>query len=118
MRNSPKDFYKKFLGAKGELKAQEFLKEKGYKILDKNYKTKFGEVDIIAVKGGVLTFVEVKTRTSDKYGTPAMAVGYQKQKKYRELASYYINATGYDGEISFAVCEVYEDIVNLIENAF
>lgn len=70
MRDTSKDFYKKLLGRTGEVKAEKFLKKLGYKILAKNYKTVVGEIDIIAKDGDTVVFVEVKTRTNEKYGAP------------------------------------------------
>ena len=119
MSNSQKNLYKKFLGDKGELIALKFLKSKGYKILDKNYKTKFGEADIIAVKDNVICFIEVKTRTSTKFGTPAEAVDYRKQTKYRNLATFYIQKNNLDDfSVSFIVAEVMDNNVNLILDSF
>ena len=121
MFDSPKNFYKKLLGSKGELTAEGYLKKQGYKILNKNYRTKSGEVDIIISKNNVITFVEVKTRTNCKYGTPAEAVNYDKQRRYREIASYYLLSKGLDEnetEISFAVIEILGKEINFIENAF
>ena len=119
MQNSQKNLYKKLLGEKGELKVLKFLKSKGYKILEKNYKTSFGEADIIALKDKVYCFIEVKTRTSLKFGTPAQAVGYKKQSKYREIANYYMLKNNLDDvEISFVVAEVLDDEINLILEAF
>ena len=83
MPNSPKNLYKKFLGLKGEKLAEKHLKKLGYKILLNNYVTPFGEADLVCEYNGSLTFVEVKTRTSTKFGTPAMAVDYKKQNKYK-----------------------------------
>ena len=68
MPNSQKNLYKKFLGDKGELIALNYIKKNGYKILEKNYKTKFGEADIIAKKDDLICFIEVKTRTNLIYG--------------------------------------------------
>ena len=119
MPNSQKDLYKKLYGKLGENLACKFLKSQGYKILERNYRTKTAEADIIAQKDGTLTFVEVKSRSSFAFGTPAEAVTYDKQKKYRELASYYLQTNGLDGvEISFAVAEVVGKKVNVIFNAF
>ena len=118
MQNTSKNLYKKLLGRKGEDLAYIYLKKLGYKIIETNYYTKFAEADIIALKGDVLTFVEVKTRTSNKYGAPSEAVNKKKQEKYRELALYYVNDKNYDGEIAFAVVEVMGTSVNFIENAF
>ena len=77
MQIAQKNFYKKFLGRAGEVKAAEFLKKKGYKIIKTNYKTYCGEIDIIANDGEYTVFVEVKTRTSDEFGAPAEAVDAQ-----------------------------------------
>ena len=119
MPNSPQDFYKKLLGLTGEALAAKHLKSLGYKILHKNYKTPLGEADIIAEKGGVLCFVEVKTRSSNKYGNPAGAVGYKKQQKYRDIANFYALKHGLnDPIISFLVVEVLGDNVNVITDAF
>ena len=121
MPDSPKNLYKKLLGRKGELTAEGFLKKQGFKILEKNYRTKFGEADLIVSKNGALVFVEVKTRSSLKFGTPAQAVNYDKQRRYREIASYYTLIKGLnetETEISFAVVEILGDSINLIENAF
>ena len=121
MFNSQKNLYKKFLGRKGELTAEGFLVKNGYKILQKNYRTKFGEVDIIASKNDIINFVEVKTRTSTKYGTPAEAVNYDKQRRYRDGATYYLLSNNLDEnttQISFAVIEILGEEINFIENAF
>ena len=55
---------------RGEDLAVQFLKEKGYKIIDRNFRKGYGEIDIIAIQGRTLVFVEVKTRTSNQFGTP------------------------------------------------
>ena len=68
-------------GKLGEEKAQQFLKQQGYKILAVNYQLRCGEIDIIAQKGKVIIFAEVKTRISDLYGVPAAAVYLKKQQK-------------------------------------
>ena len=67
-----------------------FLKEHGYEILEKNYKCKLGEIDVIARRHGRLTFVEIKTRTSTQFGTPQEAVNLQKQEKIFKVAEWYI----------------------------
>lgn len=121
MSNTPKNLYKKLLGRKGELTAESFLKKQGYKIIEKNYRTKFGEADLIATKNDELIFIEVKTRSSMKFGTPAQAVNFDKQRRYREIASFYMLTNDIDEseiQISFAVVEILGDNINLIENAF
>lgn len=62
------------LGIRGEKFAEKLLKEKGYKILARNFKTKLGEIDIVTSYKGTLIFVEVKTRTGTKFGLPEEAV--------------------------------------------
>ncbi|MBF0472901.1 MAG: YraN family protein [Nitrospirae bacterium] len=68
-------------GAYGERLAGNYLLKKGYKIIKKNYKNNVGEIDIIAMDGDKLVFVEVKTRKGDTFGSPIDAVDYKKQKK-------------------------------------
>ena len=119
MQNSPKNLYKKLLGLKGEKIAEKALKKQGYKVVCNNYVTPLGEADLVCEKDGSLFFVEVKTRTSNKFGTPAQAVDYKKQKKYRDIASYYLNAKKLDGvSVSFIVVEVLGEDVNIITDAF
>lgn len=119
MPNTQKDVYKKFLGLKGEKLAEKHLKKLGYKIIKTNYVTPFGEADIVCLLGDVLTFAEVKTRSNFNFGTPKDAVNYKKQKKYKQIAEYYLLTNGLDDvEISFVVVEVVDDIVNLITDAF
>lgn len=77
-------------GSFGEKLAVQFLKKKGYKILEKNFTTDIGEIDIIAVDGSQVVFVEVKTRLDDRMGLPAEAVEYRKQSKISKVASQYI----------------------------
>lgn len=106
----------KELGEKGEKLAARYLKKHGYKILEKNYKSHFGEIDIIAKRGDVLSFCEVKTRLNDNYGAPSEAVGAQKRQRYINAARSYHT----DGEyvIRFDIIEVYKGEINHIENAF
>ncbi len=81
---------KKELGSWGEARANEYLREKGYKILFTNYRTKIGEIDIIATKGNSLSFIEVKTRSNELYGKPREAVNYKKQLTYARVAEQFI----------------------------
>ena len=80
----------KTLGKLGEDKATDYLKQKGYSILHKNYSTKFGEIDIIAKKNNCLYFVEVKTRTNTNYGLPHDAVNFIKIKHMKKTANYFL----------------------------
>ncbi len=119
MSDTSKNLYKKLLGIKGERLTIKYLKKKGYKILEKNYFTNFGEADIIAKKDNNIVFVEVKTRTTEKFGTPSQAVGQNKQHKYRQIATYYMQKNSLeDYVLSFAVSEVLNGEINFIDEAF
>jgi putative endonuclease len=78
------------LGKQGEESAVILLKKNGYKILARNYKTKLGEIDVIALDKGTLCFVEVKTRSSDRFGAPAEAVSGFKQRQISKAALCYL----------------------------
>ena len=119
MRNSPQDVHKKILGRSGERRAAEFLKKSGCKILKTNYRTPFGEADIVVLDGDTVVFCEVKTRLSEKFGTPAEAVESHKQKRYAQIARYFLMKAGRDDlDIRFDVIEVFADSVNRIVSAF
>lgn len=119
MQDSPKNLYKKLLGLKGEKIAEKALKNQGYKVIQTNYVTPFGEADIVLGKDGAIVFAEVKTRSSNKFGTPSQAVDYKKQKKYRDIATYYAKVNNLDSvQISFIVVEILGDEVNIITDAF
>ncbi len=94
-------------GKKGEKAAESFLKKKGYRILKKNYRTKVGEIDLIAEHNNVLVFIEVKSRTDSALEHPFMAVTPRKQKKTAQTASCFLvqNKVG-DREIRFDVVSV------------
>ena len=76
-------------GAAGEVLAARFLREKGYDILTTNYRCRFGEIDIIAVKKPYIAFVEVKTRNENALYTPREAVTLSKQKRLIQTARLY-----------------------------
>ncbi|MBI4844602.1 MAG: YraN family protein [Nitrospirae bacterium] len=78
------------LGEKGEGIAVKFLREKGYKVMEQNFKTPAGEIDIIAKDGETLVFVEVKTRESLIYGMPFEAVNRSKKHKIANTALLYL----------------------------
>lgn len=117
MSNSQRDLHKKLLGRKGERLAVKFMKKAGYKLVKRNFVTPFGEADAIMIRDGVTTFVEVKTRSSNVFGEPKDSVGYRKQEKYKKIAQYYKLKHG-EMPITFAVVEVTEEGINLIEDAF
>lgn len=109
---------KRRLGFSGESRAARYLKKCGYKILERNYRCAFGEVDIIAQKGDVTAFVEVKTRTNDNFGAPNEAVGYERQKRYKNCVRFYYAHRGIDCTVRFDIIEVTPKGINHLENAF
>ncbi len=78
------------LGRIGEAVAVELLLRRGYRILARNFRTPFGEIDLVAEHRGVTVFVEVKTRTTSAYGDPFDAVTPRKQYRLTRLATYYL----------------------------
>ena len=109
MSHTSQDVHKKVLGRKGERLVESYLKKQGCKILKRNYRTPFGEADIIVQDGEEIAFVEVKTRTSDSYGQPSEAVGKDKQQRYRRIAECYWLQTGKEPNARFDVAEVWAD---------
>ena len=79
-------------GKAAEEAAVNFLRAKGYKILERNYKNKFGEIDIIAKDKGVICFLEVKARHSSEFGLPQEAVSHLKQQKISRVAVTYLKS--------------------------
>ncbi len=82
---------RKELGAKGEEIAVRYLKNRGYRIVERNYRIRLGEIDIIAEQGDDLVFIEVKTRSDTLFGSPFESVTKQKQKQLSKVALEYIN---------------------------
>ena len=119
MSYSSQDLHKKILGRKGEKLAQEYVKKQGMKLLKKNYKTPFGEADLIAEDGDEVVFIEVKTRTTSAYGAPKEAVGKTKQERYRKIALFYGAKQKNEPNARFDVVEVFDDgRIEYIKNAF
>lgn len=80
---------KKYFGKKGEEIASDLLIRNGYTIIDRNFLSRFGEVDIVAQEGDTLVFVEVKTRKDMRFGMPQEAVTTSKIRKIKKTAEYY-----------------------------
>ena len=76
-------------GKYGEDIACDYLKKNGYKIIERNFRIRGGEIDIVAVEGQTLVYVEVKTRTSDEFGRPEESVTYYKLKFLERAAKFY-----------------------------
>lgn len=81
---------KRQTGTAYEIKAEEYLIEKGYRILERNFQNRSGEIDIIAKDGEYFCFIEVKYRTTNDFGSPFEAVDIRKQKQIRKVAAYYL----------------------------
>lgn len=120
--------YNKNIGALGEMYAAKYLESCGYSILTRNYSCCFGELDIIGLDGECLAFIEVKTRTTDRYGAPQNAVNYWKRKHMEMSARYYIEKYRMGKYFSrFDIVEVFAkyadnnfrvEKINVIKNAF
>lgn len=112
---------KRKIGNIGEEMVAQYLLDRGYRILARNYLKPYGEVDIIAFKDDIVCFVEVKTRKSTKYGYPREAVNYYKQQRIARASQAYLvenNMTDYI--MRFDVAEVFtvSRKINYIENAY
>lgn len=111
----------KIKGRTGEDVACAYLKKKKYEIIERNFTTSVGEIDIVAAHDGYVVFVEVKARRSTEYGAPSEAVTYFKQRKISQVASQFLSKyRKLNFPVRFDVIEVYMDTmtVNHIENAF
>ena len=110
----------------GEALAAEYLEARGCRIVEKQWRCRLGEIDLIAEKDGMILFVEVKLRTNLRYGMPREYVTAKKQEKLRAAALLYLSMHGLDVPTRFDVAEVYTDAhhsarstrIEYIENAF
>lgn len=115
--------YNKIVGNYGEELATNFLEKNKYKIIEKNYSCKLGELDIIAKDKDILVFIEVKSRTNKSYGEPGEAITYYKKKNIIKTAQYYIMKNKLQNEFCrFDVVEILlsddDNNIRLIKNAF
>jgi len=95
------------LGAEGETVAAEFLRRAGLRILERRYRTRLGEIDLIAEDGTVLVFVEVKARRGSGFGRPAEAVDRRKQQRLGRVATLYLQRRGWlERSCRFDVVEI------------
>lgn len=112
----------KNIGDEGEKIIIEYLKSKDYKVIFHNYRNRIGEIDIIAMDGDILVFIEVKTRNSNIYGRPSEAVNKRKQLKIINTSLLYIQLNKLnDVQIRYDVAEVYpldDNKIIYIKNAF
>ena len=109
---------KRKTGAVYEEKAAAYLKEKGYHILEKNYRCPLGEIDLIAEESGYLVFIEVKYRRTSRLGTGEEAVNAKKQRRILGAAKWYLMERGIQCRCRFDVITINGTEITLIQNAF
>lgn len=117
------DQQRKSLGVRGEDMAVDFLEKKGYTILCRNYRCRSGEIDIIARRKKILSFIEVKTRRTRAFGTPQEAVTPRKQHKIGRVALDFLQRHKLENQPArFDVVAVDfscgDGLIEFIENAF
>ena len=110
-------------GKSGEDQAARYLKKNGYQVLCRNYRSRFGEIDIIARDAETIVFVEVKSRRTSSYGHPKYAITYAKQEKISKTALYYLKENGQsNSKARFDVVTITaanpKTSVEIIKNAF
>ncbi len=111
---------KRTIGADKEQLAVEFLIDNGYKVLERNFRNRTGEIDIIASKDNYIVFIEVKYRSSNRYGSAIEAVNYKKQQTIRKVAGYYLTTRYKSCDIPcrFDVLGIDGGTITHIKNAF
>jgi putative endonuclease len=118
-RGAPRRPYRQQLGARGEDLAAARYVAAGYDVVARNWRCREGEIDLIVRGHGVLVFCEVKTRASDRFGTPAEAVTPAKRRRLRVLAARFLSEQpAGTGELRFDVAAVTGGRVEVIEAAF
>jgi len=106
------------IGFEKEKKVVEYLESLKYKILATNFRTDFGEIDIIAEQNKTVVFIEVKYRKSSHAGTPQEAVTYRKQQRIINSALVYIKQNNIRENIRFDIASVNDDKIEMINSAF
>lgn len=102
--------YRKVIGAHGEDQAAKYLKAHGYRIIEKNWRCRLGEIDLVAKEADTLVFCEVKTRSNQSFGHPLEAITASKKERLRRLGEAYIQAApGTNAALRF-------DVISIIEN--
>ena len=93
-------------GKEGEDLAAAFLKQKGFRVLERNYRHKRSEIDLIVVRGNWLVFVEVKARSSSAYGYPEEFVDYNKKKMIFIGADHYMHEKNWQGNVRYDIVAI------------
>jgi putative endonuclease len=112
--------YKQALGRWGEDRVVRWYRRHGFEILERNWRCSRGELDVIARRGPVVVVCEVKTRSSNAFGSPAEAVDWRKQRRIRRLAAQWLSEQERKGgvRLRFDVAEVMGGDLRVIEAAF
>ena len=109
----------KIIGNNGEIMACKYLQNQGYKIIARNVNIAGGELDIIAFDGEYIVFVEVKTRSSNKFGSPLEAVTPAKAKQIVKCARTYIASKSlYERDVRFDIVAIIDNEIEHVKNAF
>ncbi len=114
---------RQLLGSDGERCAERYVRRRRYVILQRNFRCPVGEVDLVALDGRTVVFIEVKTRSQEGFGSPLDAVDTRKQRQIRRAAQYYLSRHRlYDRDARFDVVGVWRDRnrirCELVKNAF
>ncbi|MCY3910888.1 MAG: YraN family protein [bacterium] len=112
--------YRQALGRWGEDRVVRWYRRHGFEVLDRNWRCRHGELDVIVRRGSVVAVCEVKTRSSNAFGSPAEAVDWQKQRRIRRLAAQWLSEQERRGamQLRFDVAEVVGREIRVIESAF
>jgi len=119
--STPSMVDKNSIGQRGEEVASKALEREGYRIIEKNFRCRQGEIDIIAEDKGTLCFVEVKARSSEKFGLPEEAVTRWKQKKLFTVAVFYLEKKrikSRDLRFDIVSVDIKTEKTRIIQNAF
>lgn len=111
------------LGQRGEALVAAWYEHAGYEILDRNWRRREGELDLVLRRGRSVVFCEVKTRTSNRFGAPVEAITPTKQRRIRMLAGLWLGANGLGGDLRFDVASVMiergkDPVIDVLEGAF
>jgi len=111
------------IGKRGETLAISFLKKNGYRIIESNFRCRYGEIDIVAQDGKTVAFIEVKTKTSNRFGSPTQAIDSRKQRQVSKTALAYISQkrlTNYSARFDVVGINIKgsNSEIELIKNAF
>ncbi len=106
------------LGRWGERRVARLYESSGYVVLDRNWRVRGGELDLVLSRGDEIVFCEVKTRRSDRFGAGAEAIDRRKQRFLRRTAASWLEAHGRRGRLRFDVVSVVGPRIEVIEAAF